>query len=191
MEQPAPRVIRLETPGYIVRTLEPSDAAADWGEWLTDPQTVHNLNARPMRLDEDERRAYIETFDRTTAHALGIFDKVSNRLVGIRAVYVDPTHKEFLVNVLIGDPLARNKGARTQSRAAVYRYFFEDLDLHTARSSVLSVNADVIAGMAKRGWILEHTSRKPSSTGAANFVEIKHYRLPRDVWQAKTAHGVA
>jgi RimJ/RimL family protein N-acetyltransferase len=100
-------------------------------------------------------------------------------------VYVDPKRSEFLVNVLIGERDARAKGARTQSREVVYRYFFEDMDLATARASVLSRNTEVLAGMAKRGWIEEHTSHKPDASGEG-FVEIRHFRLTRDAWRAKT-----
>jgi hypothetical protein len=116
------------------------------------------------------------------AHLLGIFEKETGRLVGIRAVYVDRKRREFLVNVLVGDKTARSKGARSQSRAVVYRYFFEDLDLDTARATVVAENAVVLAGMSKRGWIADGTDLKTHATGNGN-VEIRKFHLPRDVWR--------
>ena len=181
-----PRTISLETPDYIVRTVEPADATREWRDWLTDPDAARNLNARAERLSEEALRDYIASFNRTTAHLLGIFEKASGRLVGIRAVYVDRKRGEFLVNVLIGNPQARNKGARTQSRTAVYRYFFEDLDLHTARATVLAVNEAVLAGMAKRGWVHDRTDYKPAANGQG-FAEVRQFRLTRDAWRRRAA----
>lgn len=178
----APRTIRLETPDYIVRSVELSDVGPGWGDWLTDPQAALNLNARPVRLAEQALRDYVESFNRTTQHLLGVFEKTSGRLVGIRAVYLDPKRGEFLVNVLIGETDARGRGARTQSREVVYRYFFEDMDLHTARANVVATNETVLAGMAKRGWIHEHTDSKARADGQG-IVGLHHFRLARDTWR--------
>lgn len=182
LKKPEPHNIRLETPDYIVRTMAAGDDVEGWRDWLMDPETARNLNMRPLRLGEGETHAYIASFNGTTSHLLGIFAKITGRLVGIRAVYVDPNRKEFLVNVLIGGAGARNKGARTQSRTAVYRYFFEDLDLHTARATVLAVNEHVLAGMEKRGWVHEHTDYKPNVNGDG-LLELRHFRLSRDRWR--------
>jgi RimJ/RimL family protein N-acetyltransferase len=176
-----PRTIALETPHYTVRTLEPDDASESWRDWLADPDTARQLNAQPARLSLQAVRDYIASFDRTTAHLLGIFEKEGGRLIGIRAVYINQPRREFLVNVLIGERDARNKGARSETRAAMYRYFFEDLDLETARCTVLSTNAPILKVMARNGWIHERTEQRPSPQHGT--IELLHFRLPRDVWR--------
>jgi RimJ/RimL family protein N-acetyltransferase len=181
-----PRTIALETRDYVVRTLEKGDASETWRDWLADPETARMLNAKPTQMTVETVRNYIASFDRTRAHLLGIFEKATGRLVGIRAVYVDHKRREFLVNVLVGDKAARNKGARTQSRAAVYRYFFEDLDLDIARATVVAENKAVLTGMSRRGWIDDGPERKAEAMGGGK-VEIHRFRLPRDVWRAFAA----
>lgn len=181
-----PHTIALETTDYVLRTLEIGDASETWRDWLADPETARMLNAQPAQMNVETVRNYIASFDRVRAHLLGIFEKTTGRLIGIRAVYVDRQRSEFLVNVLIGDRGARGKGARAQSRAAVYRYFFEDLDLDTARATVVADNAIVLAGMSKRGWIADGADLKTQATGHGN-VEIRKFRLPRDVWRRLAA----
>ena len=66
----------------------------------------------------------------------------------------------------------------------VYRYFFEELDMQTARASAVSTNEAIIRVMSHNGWIHEHTERKPAASGQGT-VELHHYRLPRDVWRQK------
>lgn len=177
-----PHAIALETTDYVVRTLEIGDASETWRDWLADPETARMLNAQPAQMNVETVRNYIASFDRVRAHLLGIFEKAAGRLVGIRAVYVNRQRNEFLVNVLIGDHGARGKGARTQSRAAVYRYFFEDLDLRLARATVVATNDVVLAGMAKRGWIADGPEFRARAAGPGN-VEVRKFHLPRDVWR--------
>lgn len=177
-----PHAIALETPDFVIRTLEPGDATEAWRDWLADPETARMLNAKPDALDVEAVRKYIASFDRMRAHVLGIFEKRTGRLVGIRAVYVDAKRSAFLVNVLVGDKAARGKGARRQSRAAVYRYFFEVMNLATAHATVVADNTIVLAGMAKRGWIEDGVENRQSAAGSGR-VEIRKFRLPRDVWQ--------
>lgn len=185
METPlAPRLIRLETPRYIVRTLDPADATEAWGNWLTDPATARNLNARPERMSAGAIRTYIENFDRMSAHLLGIFEKETEQLIGIRALYIDWKHREFLVNVLVGESEARNKGARGETSTVMYRYFFEDMGLEAARCSVVSTNATILNVMARNGWNQIHKDRKPAADGQG-FVDLHHFRLTRDVWRRK------
>ena len=185
--QPTPPAIRFETPHYIVRTLEDADATADWGRWLSDPATAHNLNARPEARSREQILAYINSFDRATAHLLGIFEKDTNRLIGIRALYIHPTRSEFLVNVLVGEAGARNKGARAETSAAMYRYFFEELGFEAACCTVLATNDAILRVMDRNGWVRERTDRKPAATGQG-IVEIHTFRLTRDAWRKKQ-HG--
>lgn len=180
------RTIKLETPRYVVRSLEPADAARSWNDWLKDPQTLRNLNARATTLSEEDLQAYIARFDRKTSHVLGIFKKDTDRLIGVRTVYVDPARNDFVMNVLIGESDARNQGARTETRDVIYRFFFEELDLHAARCTAVSTNEGILRVLENNGWIHERTDKKASATGEG-FVELLSFRLPREVWRNKEA----
>jgi RimJ/RimL family protein N-acetyltransferase len=182
--QPLARLVRLETPRYIVRTLGTEDATETWGDWLADPTAARNLNALPKRLSAAEVRAYIEKFDRINSDLLGIIEKETGTLIGIRANYIDWKQREFLINVLVGETEARNKGARSETRTAMYRYYFEDLDLLAARCSVVATNTAMLNVTKRNGWVHERTSRKSAADGNG-AVELLHFRLPRGVWRQK------
>lgn len=183
-QQLAPRTIKLETPHFVVRTLETADIDPRWQEWLKDPATARNLNARPETMTEQQLQTYVQNFNRTTAHLLGIFEKDTGRLIGVRAIYIDPKRSEFLVNVLVGEKEDRNKGARKESRDVMYRYFFKEMDLQSARCAVVSTNAPVLKVMDDNGWIHEHTEHKTAADGQG-FIELRHFRLTREVWQQR------
>ena len=187
MRQPLePRTISLETPNFLVRTMELDDIGPGWQDWLKDPVTARNLNARPESLSEETLRNYVRSFDRAKAHLLGIFEKEWGRLIGLRAIYVNPETGEFLVNVLIGESDARNKGARSQSREVMYRYFFEEMDLKSAVCTVVSTNETTLKVMDRNGWVHEGSTRKPAADGQG-FVELLTFRLTREEWRRKEA----
>ena len=180
----APRTIKLETPNYIVRTLEAADATDGWREWMTDPTALRHLNAKPRVLTDAEIHAYIARFDRMNAHLLGIFEKDTGDLVGIRTFYIDPKRNEFLVNVLVGESEARNKGARTETRNATFRFFFEELGMQAGNCTVLATNEPMMRLMAPNGWIHEGTTRNPAADGRST-IEVHRFRLPREIWKRK------
>ena len=178
-EPASPFTIRLETPHYLLRSIDSADATESWGNWLLEPSTLKALNAAPLKLDAAMIRSYIATFDRKKSHLLGIFEKGLGQLVGIRAIYIDWPHREFMVNVLVGEIGARGKGARTETRDAIYHYMFEDLGLEIARVSILASNTPVIKLVEDVGWTLVHSTHKASAAGGERS-EVREYQLTRD-----------
>ena len=174
-----PFKICLETATYILRTIEASDATADWANWLLEPTTLKALNAAPLKLDLPTLRDYIATFDGRKSHLLGIFDKTDGTLIGIRAVYIDWHYREFMVNILIGHTGQRAKGAMRETRDALYHHLFEERGLEMARASVLATNSLVNAYMQADGWQLVLTTLKPAAAGGA-MIEVHEYQMSRD-----------
>jgi RimJ/RimL family protein N-acetyltransferase len=180
-----PRNIRLETPHYLLRTLEAQDVNDGWRQWLANADTARMLNAQARSATVDEIRHYVASFDGHNSHLLGIFEKEGGALIGIRALYVDWPRKEFVVNVLVGEVQARGKGARGETRAVMYKYFFETLGLNAARCSVVAHNEPMLKVMRNGGWELTGTSYKPSASGAEPL-EVLSYRLSREVWASRS-----
>jgi RimJ/RimL family protein N-acetyltransferase len=181
-----PRTIRAETANYIIRSVEPDDVTEGWTEWMLDGRAQRMLNAMPRRITQNEIRTYIAGFNRKTSHLLGIFEKATGTIIGMRAVYIDPVNKEYEVNMLIGEPEARGKGARKETRFAMHNFMFEELGLESARCTVVADNAEMIGVLAANGWRHENTSTKPRADGQG-LVEIRHYRLTREAWQTTQA----
>ena len=178
----------LETPHYLLRTIELDDASEAWAQWMSHPETARMLNARPGVAAVKEIRDYIATFDGHNKHLLGIFQKDGGALVGIRALIIDWQRREFVVNVLVGEVTARGQGAREETRKVLYRHFFEVLGMNAARCMVLAHNAPILRVMEKGGWELVDTNYKAAVGGGAPL-EVRTYRLTRETWAAGDAGG--
>ncbi len=186
----APRRIHLEAPNYILRAVESDDVTDRWAAWLADPANMRMLNATPMALNVDDIRKYVAGFDHVKAHILGIFERVSGKMIGFWEVYIDWTHREFLLNILIGDHGEGPKQPRRETLIVLLGYFFGNLGLETMRCSVLATNTRVVNLFAARGFLHEHTSKQPSAVDGEPL-DILHYSVTRAVWAAMRAERIA
>lgn len=179
-----PLTISLESPHYLLRTLETTDDCTAWCDWLIDADTAAMLNVAPTRLTPDDFRDYVTRFDRTNAHALGIFRRDSGKLVGLWAVYVDWPNLRFIVNLIVGDSQERNDGVRSETADLVHRQFFEGLGLLTEHCSAVENNLAIRRILESKGWRLVSREQKAAPDGVTP-VGILHYVLPRDVWRQR------
>ncbi|MDZ4740396.1 MAG: GNAT family protein [Alphaproteobacteria bacterium] len=179
-------MLKLQSENYELRSLVPSDAERDWGAWGADPDTAVLLNSRPRELSVAERVAYIARFDHRTSYLLGIFERTTDELVGIWAVYTDPGTREFLINVLVGPKNARKQGAWSGTRGLVQQHFFETAGMETCRCTVVGRNAYMSDWLLKHAWVLERTSRKTNPVDGSE-VEIHRFGLTRQAWRRREA----
>lgn len=180
-----PLFITLDAPNYIVRTLDENDDMADWCSWIDDANTARMLNIQPRQLTANDFKAYVRGFDRIEHHALGIFRKGDQRLVGIWAVYVDWERSEFLLNVIVGDIPERKTFVRHETAWRLNRYFFEELDLKFQRANALATNVPAVRSLEEKNWTLSSRGFALGADGSPQ-VEILHYTRSRDVWRQGT-----
>lgn len=160
----------------------------DWGSWLADPATAAVLNSVPRELSVGERRQFISHIDNKSSYLLGIFEKRSARMVGIWAIYVDLTEREYLLNILVGPGDRRNQGALTETREPIYRHFFMELGMNAARINVMANNTYVLGRLKKQPWTLEHKS-KMEQPGHAEPKEVCHLKMTKQAWSDFHAKG--
>jgi hypothetical protein len=111
-------------------------------------------------------------------------------MIGFREVYVEWVHREFLVNVLIGERGRTALNAREESQQVICAYFFGELGLVAMRCSVLSTNTLILRIMAEKGATHVHTSQKVSANGGPP-VELRHFRLSKEAWVITRAQRLA
>lgn len=177
----APRKIRLEARHFIVRTAEADDVSPRWSGWLADPLKTRMLNANPITLSVDQIRNYVGGFDHVKSHILGVFDRASGDITGFWEVYVEWAHREFLLNVLIGERGRAAINAREESQQVICEYFFRELDLAAMRCSVVSTNTLMLRVMVDKGADHVHTSQKVAA-GGGSPIQLLHFRLSKDAW---------
>jgi RimJ/RimL family protein N-acetyltransferase len=178
----AASIIHLETANYVLRTLKIADITDRACAWFADPTKVQMINAPAQAMSSNAFRDYIESHDRVTGHALGIFAKPALRLVGIWSAYIDWDLREFQLNVMVGERLSNPSGAYFETDRVLQDYMFETLDLEALRCSCLARNTRMVQRFDVVGLKPEQIDHVPSANREA-FEEIYHYRVPKHLWQ--------
>jgi hypothetical protein len=181
----APFDIMIDTPNYVVRTLQENDGMGNWGDWLTDPNTARMLNAVPKKFTADDFKKYVRAFDRINNHLLGIFRRDGGQLVGLWSNFINWEASEFMINLVIGEIPERKTHVRHETSWRVNRYFFEQLDLKFQRATTVATNIPAIRSLEEKNWTLSGRSTKPAADGQGN-VEILIYTRTREVWKSGT-----
>lgn len=181
----SPINIMIDTPNYVVRTLEESDDMGNWSDWLEDPNTARMLNAVPKKSTAEDFKKYVRRFDRIDSHLLGIFRREGGRLIGMFSNYIDWKRSDFVMNLIIGDIPERKTHVRHETSWRVNRYFFEQLDLKFQRATTLATNIPAIRALEEKRWTLSGRTTKPTADGQGT-VEILLYTRSRDVWKSQT-----
>ena len=176
-------LLNLESEHFTLRSFTADDARLDWGNWLADAATAAAVNALPRLLSQEERETYIANMDNRSSFLLGVFEKSSGTLVGIWTIYVDWTHKEYLLSVMVSPQYGRNQGALTETREPIYRHFFNVLGLEAARISVMAGNTYVLERLKRQPWTLEHRSHTRAAGTQEALAEVCHFRMTKSAWQ--------
>lgn len=182
---PEPLTILIDTPNYILRTLEEHDEMGDWCNWMDEPATARMLNMQPRKLTAGDFHRYVQAFDRVNHHLVGIFRRSDRMLVGIWSVYVDWEHSEFLLNVIIGEVKERKTHVRHETAWRLNRYFFETLGLKFQRANTLATNIPAIRALEEKSWTLSARGQTDAADGQGK-VELLHYTRSYDVWKSLT-----
>lgn len=183
-----PTKVHLTTARFVVRTIEQDDVTPRWVAWMADEQMTKFLNTKPLALSVEDLRGYVAKFDHVKSHILGIFERGSGLMIGFWEAYIDWTHREFLLNVMVGDQREKLDGLtpRRETQRALLPYFFQTLGLETVRCSTVSTNDLMRHVLESRGIVHEHVSHNASADGGAP-VDILHFRLTKAEWIAMRA----
>lgn len=176
-------LLALESEHFTLRSLTAEDARLDWGNWLADPATAAAVNAVPRLLSPPERETYLAGMDNRKSFLLGVFEKATGTLVGIWTIYVDWTHREYLLSVMVAPQYGRNQGALTETREPIYRHFFNVLGMEAARISVMASNTYVLERLKRQPWTLEHRSLTRAAGTQEALAEVCHFRMTKAAWE--------
>ncbi len=185
-------IVRIQADKYLVRTIKPDDASERWASWMSEPEAMHMLNARPRNWQKRDIEAYIAQFDQRSRLLLGIFEKQTWLHIGIVTIDIDHATGEFRANYLIGEPEYRNKGVTNDITEPFRDYFFETLGLKKMMANALARNHVIIHYLLKTGWTLEETLKQHvQSRSDGTMLDLCRFGLTRDAWRAwKKAHPV-
>ncbi len=182
MAQTLGPTLRFETEDFIMRSLVLGDESEAWGAWFADPRIAAMLNAPARARTLEQLRDHINLNDRIDRHALGIFTKADNRLIGIRGVNIDRSRRAYDIHIVVGSDSDWGGGTMEQTVTVLYNWAFETLDLLWCEASILARNKKMMRWVLSRGWTIAGRGTVKSAADGSPVEAIK-VRFHRDDWR--------
>lgn len=130
-------------------------------EWINRPDEVHwNSAYRPVS-ETDHREWFDAIRRRKDVVIFAIRTTADDRLIGTCQLHgIDPLHRTAELQIRIGEPEERGRGAGTQAVRQLLRFGFRDLNLRRIFLHVFADNAGAIRTYEKVGFRREGALRE-------------------------------
>ena len=129
-------------------------------EWLTDPELLHLLGARPIPIGNVDAEKLPELFRLREGRVLAITTR-DKMLVGIIAVgNFHEFNRTAQVLVLIGDRGEWGRGYGTDALRMVTKFVFDDLNLNSLEAHIPEFNGRALRAFQKVGYQREGQMRQ-------------------------------
>ena len=153
----------MDLQGKVVRLRAfTRDDLAHYRRWLADPAVVEHLEmgARPTR-DSDCEAAWRLANEADDAVVFTIVEREKGTPVGVCGLYlIQWMARRAQFNILIGEPLAWDKGYGTESAALILDYAFDVLNLNSVQLGVNADNVRAVRSYEKVGFVREGVRRQ-------------------------------
>lgn len=129
-------------------------------EWLTDPELLHLLGARPIPIGNVDAEKLPELFRLREGRVLAITTR-DKMLVGMIAVgNFHEFNRTAQVLVLIGDRGEWGRGYGTDALRMVTKFVFDDLNLNSLEAHIPEFNGRALRAFQKVGYQREGQMRQ-------------------------------
>ena len=155
---------KFESDRLSFRSLQPSDAAPSWTDWLNDPAIAEGLGVATRRLSTSELSRYIASFDQDRRNLIGILEKRSGKLVGLLMVEIDRRHGNANCHIVLGEKRLWGRRVAYEAGEALVHHCLKQWDLEKVMFCPLADNAPAVAvclahNLHLEGILREHRVR--------------------------------
>jgi len=172
---PARKPVLIETDGYILRSLKPSDAGPTMAAWFDDPVVMAGLNLPIGGITHDHLRAYISEYDNYTKYIVGVFTKPDQRFIGYYYVSINLEHKVGTLSYIIGDPNYRQGHIQDRLGDMICEEFFTNRSIDKMVARVLANNYRALFMMKNSDFMLEGVFKKDNILPDGGRVDIVQF----------------
>jgi RimJ/RimL family protein N-acetyltransferase len=164
-----------------LRAVEKEDAEPI-RDWLTDPDLLHLLGARPIPLGSLDPEKLPEMFRMREGRVLAVLSR-DKTLIGLVAVgNFHEFNRTASIMVLIGDRSEWNRGYGSDAVRTVTAFVFHDLNLNCLEATIPEFNTRALKMFQKVGYQVEGTLRH-RFFGRGRYWNVVVTSAVRDGWR--------
>lgn len=177
--------LEVQTNSFILKTMKRVDVTDEYVSWWNDEEIQSKLGSKPRGWTRVQAVRYIEQFDNRWKFHLGIFDKITNKLIGFTSILSNPVTKVTISNRVIGDRAFWRTGVSKELSAWTIPFAFEQLGMEKIKAEIKGQNAASIALCEYLGFTRECVLRSESPANNGERLDVYVYALLRGEWQQR------
>lgn len=179
-----PKIIRIDTERFTLRTMVPGDASERWAAWLQDVEVMGPVNTELRKLSINDLKQYAGRFDQENRLFIGIFDRETKLHIGFYQIDISKAHRTAKFNVIVGDKDYWGRKVVLETRAALLDHLFKN-GVEKAIGSPLARNFPAVFNYKAQGWRLEGIMKGQVRSMYANGrLDQYEFGLLKDEWTA-------
>lgn len=136
--------VHIETNGYVLRSLVPSDVTQRFADWLNHSNMLDGLNIPSQNFTVERLRAFVASFDNIHNYFIGIFDKEKPVLIGFYTLDVDLRNKVGNLTSGIGEKEYAGRRVHWATTDAFLKHMFIYHDIDKIVARVLAKNRPML-----------------------------------------------
>lgn len=174
--------VRLETPNFIIRSMEPEDVDDRFVSWFADENYMHRMGSNTRR-SRDEVVRHINRMNNSRDFLLGIFARDTALVGGWFRVYHEVAIRRAKLNILIGEKLNRGRRNIGEMNLAIHDFMFDDLRVRKVFTTVYGHNIHSRRLLERSGYQVEGQLRQHGVTEDGAWVDIFYYGMLPSDWR--------
>lgn len=173
--------LTLETPNYILKTVDPDTLPEEMVGWFQDPEVMRFMND-PMNQSLEQLKNRFSRVNNKTLFAFIIWAKEEQKPIGLFRFYIEKSNSKAETSILIGDKDYWGKNVVLEVRERILRFIFTALKLNKVSGSVRGRNFPALFNYTKQGFKKEGVLRKQARNHLGEFEDVVVFGLLRDEW---------
>lgn len=184
--------LSLETRRFKMRSLLAKDVTDGVIDWLKDPDVIDGFNVPAQERTLEGFRRAVSAYRNVERFCLGIFDKDSDKIIGLYFIHGNLNNRSGASDVIIGDRDYWGKKVVVETRAKILDFLFDVLDVDKVNGHPFANNLPAIFNYKALGFQCEGVLRQQVLGHEGGRRDQCYFGLLKDEWQDwKSTHKEA
>ena len=174
----------LETPRFILKSIDPKNFPEDIVKWYADPDVMLHMSDN-ANLNRSQLTRLFSTFNNKNKIALLAFDKKNDVPIGIFRVFINPQNARAETSVLIGNKDYWGDNVVIEARTRIQDFLFSAMKLNKICGYVRARNFPALFNYTRLGFSKEGITKQQVRARDGTFEDVIVFGLLRSTWQRK------
>ncbi|MEH6405634.1 MAG: GNAT family protein [Sneathiella sp.] len=174
----------LETPRFILKSIDPENFPDDIVKWYADPDVMLHMSDQ-ANLTRPQLTRLFSTFNNKNNFALLAFDKENSVPIGLFRIFINSQNARAETSVLIGNKDYWGDNVVIEARTRIQDFLFSAMKLNKICGYVRARNFPALFNYTRLGFSKEGITKQQVRARDGTFEDVIVFGLLRSTWQRK------